>query len=180
MTLRELEAASIRAFVQSCSEHFTGRDVLDYGAGKSPYRDIVEAAGGRYLAFDHPLFPGNVSEEVYDDAAGENDFDTVLCTQVIQYVSGSPSIPGFYEGVYDEATFLAGIAAELKPNGVLVLTFPTNWPEVDPEDLHRFTASGMKRLLTEAGFTVERMERRAEIANRSDVFALGYGAVARA
>ncbi len=173
MTLRELEAASIRSFVESCSEHFTGR-VLDYGCGKSPYRDIVEAAGGEYVGFDRAEYPANVSGEDVGDLPSY--VDATICTQVLQYCADPESELWLLHG----RMRWGGAPGTVEQRGVLVLTFPTNWPEVEPEDLHRFTASGMTRLLTEAGFTVERMERRAEIANRSDVFALGYGVVARA
>ena len=74
-------------------------------------------------------------------------------------------------------------------NGYLVMTYPTNWPEVEPEDLHRFTKAGMERLLTEAGFTIVMHQRRAsvfagEFKNSPpfdrEEFALGYGVVAKA
>ena len=67
-----------------------------------------------------------------------------------------------------------------------MLTYPTNWPEVEPEDLQRFTKAGMERLLTEAGFEIVRHERSAEVAPlvaghlHRKTFCAGYGVIARA
>jgi len=171
--LRELERNSIRAFVtQAASEGYLSGRVLDYGCGKQPYRDVVEAAGGTYTPYDAPSFPGNVGTlDTTGDAWG-HDFDTVLCTQVVQYVEDVPE-------------FLRRLRIErlAKGGGVLVLTYPTNWPEVEEADLHRFTRAGMGRLLVDAGFTVVMHQRRASVwAERwsSEEFALGYGVVCRA
>lgn len=175
MTLRDLERESIRAFVQSAADdgYLAGR-VLDYGCGKQPYRDLVEAAGGTYIPYDDPKHPGSVVDRYVGDWQQTDPVDAILCTQVLQYV------PRPY-----------GLLAALHEfQAALVLTYPTNWPEVEPEDLHRFTKAGMERLLTEAGFSIVRHERRAvvKMANVdaggwttfSDAFALGYGVIARA
>jgi trans-aconitate methyltransferase len=66
----------------------------------------------------------------------------------------------------------------LRPNGALVMTFPTNWDEVEETDLHRFTANGMRLMLIEAGFSVVKMERRAQVQIGNFRFPLGYGCVA--
>lgn len=188
MTLRELESASIRAFVQSAADegYLSGR-VLDYGCGKQPYRDIVEVAGGSYYGYDMAEFPANVSGAdvgEYEEAWFSDDaFDAILCTQVIQYVplwrwGQQHTIPTIFAAWQREV---------LAPEGHLVMTYPTNWPEVEPEDLHRFTKAGMERLLTEAGFTIVRHERRAwalmvasDVGDANERIALGYGVVARA
>lgn len=210
LTLRDLEARSIRDFVQSAADdgYLSGR-VLDYGCGKQPYRDIVEAVGGRYFGFDLPHFPANVSlkrvvPDGYDMAVEARDdsdtalhswaaqygyFDTVLCTQVIQYVPLTiETRAGHHENMNDWLMNLRILMAE--DSETLVMTYPTNWPEVEPEDLHRFTKAGMERLLTEAGFEIVRHERRefihpyvAQANGRAfgyEEFALGYGVVARA
>lgn len=176
--LRTIERESIRAFVQKAADegYLSGR-VLDYGCGKQPYRDIVEAAGGEYHGWDLTEFPANVSgENVTPEVPMGTRFDAVLCTQVLQYV---PQVAGT-------------LAAQYGMSPILVLTYPTNWPEVEPEDLHRFTKAGMERLLTEAGFEIVLHERRATIKpalppnwevaayGAPDDFALGYGVIARA
>jgi hypothetical protein len=178
MGLRERERESIRAFVERAAEDgFLRGKVLDYGCGRQPYRAIVEAAGADYCAYDLASFPGNVSgvdiDECVDDVWA---FDAVLCTQVLQYVP-------LYGPKQDLRALLADIhSALIQRKGHLVLTYPTTWPEVEHEDLVRFTKSGMERLLEEARFALVRHEPRALVAMTEDGEPLyaGYGAIARA
>jgi len=174
-TLRVLEAKSIRAFVESCADRFGGV-VLDYGCGTNPYRDIVEQAGGTYVGADSPAFPSHVPGGEFRDLVptlGQPgtrvQADTVLFTQVAQYVPAATLWSLLYEW-----------RRMLHPHGALVMTYPTNWPEVEDTDLHRFTRAGMTKLLTETGYAIVRHERRGEIEWRGERFALGYGAVAEA
>ena len=169
-TVREVERQSIREFVVSCAPYLDGR-VLDYGCGKQPYRDVVEAAGGEYHGFDRAKFPANVSGE----DVGERDplapppdaWDAILCNQVVQYV------PRVF-------LLLRAFRLSLAEGGHLVLTYPTTWAEVEPEDLHRFTRAGMERLIAAAGLYVERHEERAAIDLGGFRLPLGYGCLARA
>lgn len=170
-SLRELERQSIAAFVEQHADLFKGR-TLDYGSGHSPFRSVVEHAGGDYVAFDRAAFPGSViSFDVGDDAPllGNNDvWDAILCTQVIQYLK------------HPEDT-LEWMQMSLKPGCPLVITGPTNWQEVERDDLWRFTLSGIEELLRRVGFTVQRVVERASVEIGPGVrFSLGWGAVARA
>jgi hypothetical protein len=184
MNLREMERESIHRFVtQAASEGYLSGRVLDFGCGKQPYRDIVEAAGGEYVGHDRISYPANVSGvNVGTDDEEWDDWDAVLCTQVVQYVG----FGGNGWSVQDMLGWFHHITRGLNTrehHGHLVLTYPTNWPEVEPEDLHRFTKAGMERLLVDAGFTVVMHQRRASVwAERlsSEEFALGYGVVCRA
>ena len=171
--LRDRERKSIREFVASAG-NLLGRSVLDFGCGKQPYRDLVEAHSGLYVGFDRPEFPAStVSEPVGSLMAGsrwpliDHHWDAILCTQVIQY---HPEPQHLLAQFYDS----------LRNDGALILTWPTNWPEVEGEDLHRFTRAGMERMLKIAGFVIERCERRAQIVWEGEEFALGYGAIAHA
>lgn len=168
--VREMEHASIREFVASCVDEYRDACVLDFGCGKQPYRDLIEAAGGDYHGFDSTEFGGNVSgEDVYagDDEWPVGSYDTVLCTQVIQYV-------------VEPKGFVESLGVELRSGGALVLTYPLNWDWIEPADSWRFTPTGMKALLTDAGFEVERNEERAAIEFPGFRLPLGYGVVARA
>lgn len=166
-TIRQLERQSIREFVASCADELTGR-VLDFGCGKQPYRPLVEAVGGEYVGYDRAVLPANVSgEDIGPGRPLALDWDAILCTQVLQYVE-SP-----------ETLLLAFGDALQAREGVLVLTYPTTWPEVEPDDLHRFTKNGMERLLEEAGFDVLRHERRATLNMPGFELAVGYGVLAR-
>jgi hypothetical protein len=72
--------------------------------------------------------------------------------------------------------FLAHLA---KFAATLVMTYPTNWPEVETDDLHRFTKAGMERLLHRAAFNIVVHEQRASVRAVGNRFVLGYGVVAR-
>jgi hypothetical protein len=176
VNLREREAKSIRDFVQSAADegYLSGR-VLDYGCGKQPYRDIVEAAGGEYHGTDSPDYPGSVVSE-FVHPGWPHIYDAVLCTQVLQY------IPVPHHALRQMRNNLVELNVPKDKARHLVLTYPTNWPEVEPEDLHRFTKAGMERLLTEAGFEIIKHVQRAsfKLPDSTDYFALGYGVICRA
>lgn len=148
--IRQIERASIRAFMEKHRSYLKGR-VMDFGAGQQPYKDLVD---GEYVPYekDEPL-PGGY-------------FDAVMCNQVLQYV------------VDPLHALQWGIRAALRVGGALLLTYPTNWDEVEQTDLWRFTEVGMARMLQNAGFTVVAQERRAEVAIGNFKFPLGYGVVA--
>jgi hypothetical protein len=156
VSLRDLERESIRSFVaQAASEGYLQSAVLDYGCGKQPYREIVEAQlplGGVYQPFDQQRFPGNVS--------GEN----------------------IGEGVPDVEGLLGRFWHVLREGGHLVMTYVTNWAEVEPGDLHRHTRAGMERLLIESGFKIIQHTPReiAAVTLDGENLYAGYGVVARA
>jgi hypothetical protein len=160
--VRELEKGSIRRFVASCAEQLSGV-VLDFGSGKEPYREIVEAAGGEYHAFDRIAFPANVSGLDVGYMRHQADcVDAILCTQVAQYLP-TP---------WRTFAYLYGL---IRTGGHLVMTYPTTWPEVEPGDLWRFTKAGMERLLEIADFQIVRHEERAAIDLGGFRLPLGYG-----
>lgn len=175
--LREIERASIRAFVQSAAEdgYLSGR-VLDYGCGKQPYRDIVEDAGGAYHGWDRADLPANVGGKNYGQEEWyQEDYESILCTQVVQYIP----MAGTWTLADDMAEWRNVLS---HAQGYLVLTYPTNWPEVEVEDLHRFTKAGMERLLTLAGFEIIRHQSRtiAGVTLDGENLIAGYGVIARA
>jgi SAM-dependent methyltransferase len=162
--LSRLENDSIRAWVKAYP--WTG-DVLDYGCGRRPYADLIKKAGATYHGWDRDTQGGgSVGNFGPDDPLTDTEWDAILCTQVVEYV------PNVYY-------LLRQMREALAFGGALVLTYPTVWPEL-PYDLHRFTRLGMDRLLTNAGFVVERHECRAVLPGVEVRLPLGYGVVARA
>lgn len=149
--IRQVERASIRAFMEKYRDCLRGR-VLDFGAGAGPYlgpySDLVR---GEYVPFEkEEEFPAGM-------------FDAVMINQVMQYVR------------YPEAC-LDGLP--LRTGGHLIMTYPTNWDEVEESDLWRFTKAGMERLLRATGFRVVAHELRASVSIGNFKFPLGYGLVA--
>lgn len=168
-SLRAIEHESIRSFVaQAAAGGYLSGRVLDYGCGTAPYRSIVEAAGGEWFGFDRAEFPDNH----VGDVGGADDeqvplIDTILCTQVLQYIK-------YPDGLLSQLPRLFQFLG-----GHLVLTYSTNWPEAQPEDLHRFTKAGMERLLAEAGFEIIHHESRASFTWNREKFSLGGGVICR-
>lgn len=148
--IRQIERASIRAFMEQHREHLRGR-VLDFGAGKQPYRDLAQ---GEYVPFEQ------------GDESPEGPFDAIMCNQVVQYL---PGLWGYLKAFLDD----------LRPGGRLLMTYPTNWPEVEASDYGRFTKAGMALLLESVGFTIEAHQMRAQVVLGHNSFALGYGVVCR-
>jgi len=153
--VRQIERASIRQFMEKHRRYLQGR-VLDFGCGKMPYSDLVQ--GGQYIPF-----------EIGDGLNGSpamGPLDAIMCNQVLQYIEHVPEL-------------LRGFAAWLRPGGHLILTYVTNWDEVEDSDLWRFTKAGMERLLRDFGFSVIVHEPRARVSLGVFNFPLGYGCVAQ-
>jgi SAM-dependent methyltransferase len=162
--LWDLERESLVAFLGEQAEHLQGK-VLDYGCGDLRYRAIVEAAGGSYYGYDRADFAANVSrQDIGEDRPLDHVWDTILCCQVVQYVENVPAL-------------LRRFRRALRYGGVLVITWPTTWPEVEKEDLHRFTQSGMEALLRDAEFRRTESSARAFFTAAGAKFVIGYGAV---
>lgn len=163
--IREDEQDSLRSFVEGASKWLKG-DVLDYGSGRQPYRSIVEAAGGKYIPYDRMDHPGSCATT---DVGPEHPlynvetYDAILCTQVLQYIPA----PKFLIDQFRVA---------LRYGGALVLTFPTTWPEIENEDLWRYTRAGVLRMLED--FNVDVISERAPIDLGGFRLPLGYGMVA--
>lgn len=170
MNISELDAVekdSIRMFLhRACDDHLVRGRILDYGCGQQPYRKLLSGAGD-YVAFDRKSFPGNVSMKDIGALTDRGDFDTVVSTQVVEYV-------------HDGYRWLRDIRDELLvPGGHLVMTYPTHWPELR-DDLHRYTKIGMEQMLAAAAFTVVRHEERASLPFDGFRLAVGYGVIAKA
>jgi SAM-dependent methyltransferase len=137
---RLLDAAARRQLAD-----FSGR-VLDAGCGTSPYRAYLPETVD-YVGVDRT--PGAHVRALVDIGAlpfADGSFDGVLCTEML---SQSPR----------PWQLLAELARVLRPGGRLYLTAPFDWHFFDePYDYFRFTTHGVRALLVEAGFTVERLE----------------------
>lgn len=152
--IRMLERASIRLFMEQSQEFLIG-SVLDFGAGQSPYKDLVV---GAYEAFD----PGTTDPDVQPPAG---PYNAIMCNQVLQYID-------------DPGDALRAMFWLLQQGGHLVMTYPTVWTEIEPTDYFRFTKAGMELLLAQAGFEIEKHVPRVTISLHGFILTLGYGVVA--
>lgn len=118
---------------------------LDYGAGSSPYRELLGEAklvtadlpDARRVDVDLLLGPDGAIP------ADDESFDGVLSTQVLEHVA-------------DPAAYLRECRRVFKPSGSLVLSTHGTWEEHGPVDFWRWTADGLVAQIERAGFGVER------------------------
>lgn len=169
-SIRQLEKTSLQDFLAHCGDYIKGR-TLDFGCGDQRYRNLVESFGAKYYPYDRAQNPGSATkgEDVGPDEPlhAEPMWDTILCTQVLQFIEDPPDL--LYE--FENA---------LKSGGYLVLTYTTCWEEREAQDLFRFTRWGMDYILRTAGFEIVRHEPRGLIDVGGFSFSLGGGVVARA
>jgi hypothetical protein len=156
--IREVERESIRDFMTLHCGYLRGR-VLDYGAGKQPYKDLVK---GEYVPYDSDPTYGCAE---YCDGA----FDAIMCNQAIQYAECAADLHYYWVHKF---------SGHLNPGGHLIMTYPLCWPEVERADHFRFTKSGMETLLT-TYFTILHHDLRASIVFPGFSLPLGYGVVAQ-
>ena len=172
MKLRERERSSIETFLLEHADKLSGR-VLDFGCGLQPYRQLVKNEGGTYTGHDGQSFPGSVVVENVGPSWSQislRTYDTVMMTQVWQFME-----PHVLESLLSD--FASGVA--LKPGGWLLATGPTNWPHIEPDDLWRFTTSGVRHLLHRAGFEQIHVDSRFELHLANVEWTAGWGAAAR-
>jgi SAM-dependent methyltransferase len=115
-------------------------DVLDYGAGNSPYRPLF--AKSAYKRADSEHYPGldYLADEQGRLKIPSESFDLIISTQVAEHLFN----PSCY---FSEAYRL------LKPGGRLILTTHGVWEDHGaPHDYQRWTAVGLSRDLSKAGF----------------------------
>lgn len=122
---------------------------LDLGSSVSPYRKLIEAAGYTMLTLDLTLEHGaDVLGSAEHTGLGEEAFDLVLCTQVLEHCD-------------DPWKAMAEIRRVLRPGGHAIVTVPHVWfYHPQPHDNWRFTQEGIVRLAMAARLEV--VELRAQ------------------
>lgn len=122
--------------------------VLDFGAGTSPYRDVLPPHG-LYFTLD-PHLP----EADFRGFADVRDlhFDLILAAEVLEHVE-------------DPLTTLKSLAGLLSENGEIWVTVPFIAREHPaPDDFTRWTAQGLRRLFENAGLEILELQPRGNDA----------------
>lgn len=128
--------------------------VVDYGADTAPYRPLLAGRISRYIAADLAGSPGAEVELLPDGRLPLADAlaDLVLSTQVLEHVE-------------DPMLYLQECRRVLRPGGQLILSTHGHWMfHPHPGDYWRWTSMGLRRVVSAAGFTVE---RQTGILNRT-------------
>lgn len=122
--------------------------VLDAGAGRGRFRS--EFAHTRYIGVDLAIGDAKWDYSALDaicDLAhlpfGNNTFDVVICTQVLEHVP-------------EPLQVLQEISRVLRPGGQLYLSVPQSWHQHQkPYDYYRYTSFGIRYLVERVGLKVE-------------------------
>jgi SAM-dependent methyltransferase len=120
-------------------------DLIDYGCGSAPYKDIYLKKVRKY---DNSDFENNVHANIHLDKYGvipveDNQYDYVLSTQVLEHVENVD-------------LYLNESYRVLKNGGLLILSTHGYWKyHPDPEDYWRWTKVGLIKTLEKAGFKIE-------------------------
>jgi SAM-dependent methyltransferase len=123
--------------------------VLDAGSGKAPYRDLFAHARyetADFAALDSKYFQLTYICDLKDIPVEDARFDRVVCNQVLEHVP-------------DPAAVLHELARVMKDNGLILLSTPFFFtPHMRPYDFFRYTPYSLRKLFTDAGFKVEKLE----------------------
>jgi SAM-dependent methyltransferase len=129
---------------QALSRYAKGGKVLDAGAGRLAYRELLLQYFDHYSSLDFKKthdeldVVGNVEMMPFEN----NSFDMVLCSQVLEHVAHPWRA---FEEIY----------RVLKPGGKAIITVPMlGYIHNAPHDFFRFTRFGLKSLAKESGFSV--------------------------
>lgn len=121
------------------AQTWQGLEVLDVGCGDRPYEELL-AAAAKVVGFD---VPGNLHADLHgsiDALPVEDDsFDVVLCLQVLEHVP-------------DPAAAVRELRRVVRPGGRVLASTHGVYPfHPNPDDLWRWTHSGLERLFRDNG-----------------------------
>ena len=131
-----------------------GSFVLDAGAGDAPYRELFNHC--RYVTVDfsstkyHDFSKGHIDiiSDLKSIPLDTCSVDAILCTEVLEHVPDPQDVIEEFHRI-------------LKIDGELYLTVPFIWPlHEEPFDYYRYTSHSLRRMLENAGFTIQLLEPR--------------------
>jgi len=158
--LVDLQLSTIVRYLHPAMGRLSG-NVLDIGAGESPWREWLPPPAIYYgidigNAEEFGMHPARDGVTYYDGQSipfPDGTFDGAICIEVLEHVE-------------DPDSLVAEIARCLKSDAALLLTVPWSARRHHiPHDYHRFTRERLLRLLEANGFTkIEVVERGSDIS----------------
>jgi SAM-dependent methyltransferase len=165
-----MKEAYERAYLEAEKVHpwfVARRELFTAFLEKSTHRRILDAGCGSGMFLEHLRIRGYTEVEGYEPSAALREAGAER--------EGIPIFPHFPEKVYDTIVMLdvlehveddGGLVRtafeRLGPGGLFCLSVPAHpalWSSHDEVNMHRrrYTKSGLRRLLEEAGFRIERL-----------------------
>ena len=135
----------IRDIKEAVAKYAKG-DLLDLGCGNKPYESLYQPLTVSQLGCDVIQSDRNrvdVLCPVTSLKFMDEQFDTVLCTQVLEHV-------------FEHDKMMSEVYRVLKPGGHLILTVPFAWElHEEPYDFFRYTKHALKELFEQSGFHID-------------------------
>ena len=129
---------------QAVKQHAHGA-LLDVGCGNKPYEQLIAPSVTSYIGCDVIQSSANAVDVLCpanELAFGNDSFDTVFSTQVIEHVAD-------HQGMVKEAFRV------LKPGGYAIFTAPFAWElHEEPYDFFRFSKHGLNDIFRRHGFEI--------------------------
>jgi SAM-dependent methyltransferase len=132
--------------IKDAISNYAKGNFLDLGCGNKPYQSLYNPFTTSQLGCDVVQSDQNSVDVVCPatDLKFNNDqFDTVLCTQVLEHV-------------FEHDKLMSEAFRVLKPGGHLILTVPFAWElHEEPYDFFRYTKHALKQLFEQTGFEID-------------------------
>ncbi len=139
---------ALSAFLERARAELSGKQILDYGAGISPFSSFAAAIGARLLPADiGDPGPGGISIHPNGQIdLPDGSMDAIISTQVLEHVP-------------DVARYFSEAMRVLRPGAPLFLTTHGDWVlHRIPTDFRRWTIDGLRYECERAGFEIESID----------------------
>jgi SAM-dependent methyltransferase len=132
--------------IKDAINNYAKGGLLDLGCGNKPYESLynprtISQTGCDVIQSDKNRV--DVICPVTDLKFQNEQFDTILCTQVLEHV-------------FEHDKMMSEIYRVLKPGGQVILTVPFVWElHEEPYDFFRYTKHALKELFEQAGLEID-------------------------
>jgi SAM-dependent methyltransferase len=135
------------------NRHLLRGRLLDAGCGNRPYLDWYRPLVAESVALDPDQASGaDVVAPLERVPLPDEDFDTVLCTEVLEHV-------------VDAEAAMGELARLVRRGGHVLASVPYLYPTHEaPQDMRRFTHHGLSDLFERHGFEVITLEAKGGVA----------------